>query len=264
MLAFIGLGCAFTLTVKNNWYLLLGLANFAILVFTGSRSGILASIFVLVGYLFVQARSVLRGRVISSINLLALLGTIVLVFFAYLPNLEARMAGNSSGMEDIEQGDTAGDKQGDTAGDNNIGETGGQGNVNTSGRSVAWDFLLEEAMENPLFGRGLGAGTIVGGQVTSEGEIVNPAFRAPHNEYLRMFVDGGVVGTLLILLGFGIVFRRILQSVRAESKLYLATFLFGFAVYSLTDNTLSTIQFFIPFCWYLGVLYTQDAQAIRS
>ncbi|MCI0710622.1 MAG: O-antigen ligase family protein, partial [Chloroflexi bacterium] len=64
--------------------------------------------------------------------------------------------------------------------------------IHTSGRLDAWERYWTDAKVNLVFGRGLGAGTVVN-------EGINTAFEVPHNEYLRLIVDGGFVGLAIML-----------------------------------------------------------------
>jgi O-antigen ligase len=113
--------------------------------------------------------------------------------------------------------------------------------INTSGRIEAWHFYYGEGRESPWFGRGLGAST-----VANQGDI-HPAFRVPHNEYLRLFVDSGIVGAALILIAFGLVLRRALRSMPRSWRLVPAAYIGLFALLSFVDNTFSAQQYAVPF-----------------
>jgi len=66
----------------------------------------------------------------------------------------------------------------------------------TFGRSNTWEYLLTELRHDPtalIFGFGPGASYITV-------KAVNPGFDHPHNDYLRIFFDLGLIG-LLIFLG---------------------------------------------------------------
>ena len=58
-----------------------------------------------------------------------------------------------------------------------------------SGRFQSWAFTYEQAKVSLPFGRGIGAGPIVGNIPGSP-----PGFTAQHNEYLRMLLEVGIVG----------------------------------------------------------------------
>ena len=115
---------------------------------------------------------------------------------------------------------------------------------NSNGRFEAWAEFYRLAEANRFFGRGLGSGPIT--------HIEEVGFTAQHNEYLRMYLEGGYVGTLLVLAGIGgtlvLVVRAAPKAVRAD-LLALAA---AFAWFSVTDNTLSTPHFIVPFAVLLG------------
>lgn len=131
-----------------------------------------------------------------------------------------------------------------------IRSTSSAGGVNTSGRLEAWKVYLDVGKNNRLFGLGLGA------VKTIEGVDVNNSFTAAHNEYLRFFVETGFVGFILIFGSFVRVFAEIFKNNMLENKKYLLIgFTLAFIIFSATDNTISAVQFWVPFCWYLGLIY---------
>jgi O-antigen ligase len=104
-----------------------------------------------------------------------------------------------------------------------------------SGRFQAWSVAFEQAEANIIFGRGLGAGPIVGHTPGSP-----QGFTAQHNEYLRMLLEGGIVGALVVLVSIAWTLagniRRAPPLVRADLWVGAA----ALAVFSLTENTLTT------------------------
>jgi O-antigen ligase len=68
-----------------------------------------------------------------------------------------------------------------------------QGDVSNSldWRFLNWHLLLGEWRANPVFGTGAG----------STREFVQPLGTLPHNEYLRVLVEGGIVGAFVVVLG---------------------------------------------------------------
>ncbi len=221
MLAAVGFSVAIIQAAENKkLYLLIAIINFTILVATGTRGALIFCLLVGILYVLNQLKNVLYGKVFSLISLIIFILIVSVVAHAYLPQMQARIMNNS--FEDS--------------------------SFNSSGRLEAWKFFFSEALVNPWFGRGLGSST-----AANDGEL-NSSFRVPHNEYLRIFFDGGLVGLLLVLSSYYIVFKSLLKHIEPMKKLYLTAFLLGFALYSFVDNTLSTPQFQIPFFWYLGIL----------
>ncbi|MBR2567154.1 MAG: O-antigen ligase family protein [Paenibacillus sp.] len=119
-----------------------------------------------------------------------------------------------------------------------------------SGRDVAWSYFIEKANEYPIFGRGLGS-TLV----ANDGSIFS-GFVVPHNEYIRFYYDGGLVGAILLFLSLLLVFGAVYHRLKGIIKLYFVGMIAGFLIYSFFDNTLSTVHLIAPFCIYLNALYT--------
>jgi len=42
----------------------------------------------------------------------------------------------------------------------------------------------------------------------------------------------------------------------------LKAFIIAFAIFSTTDNTISATQFWVPFCWYLGLVYKSKKEEL--
>ncbi|MBN1668948.1 MAG: O-antigen ligase family protein [Anaerolineales bacterium] len=217
MLAWIGTAVSMGEVARGKrQYLWLGLANFAIILATGTRGATLGALFIFLPYGLESLQHFFqRGRVARAFLLLGLAALLVAV--VAMPNFLRRTFIDNSGA------------------------------INTSGRYDAWEFFITEGQEAPWLGRGFGAGT-----VANVGQV-NSAFRVPHNEYIRMFVDGGLFGAALVLGSFILTFRHILRNQTGRRRSALLFMLLGFAVYSFFDNTLSTTQFSLPFFWYLGI-----------
>lgn len=66
----------------------------------------------------------------------------------------------------------------------------------TSGRSALWTFVIEQGLSNPFFGDGTGNVKILIEQNMRSSGIL------PHNEYIRLFFDGGITGVIFLLLGY--------------------------------------------------------------
>jgi O-antigen ligase len=81
--------------------------------------------------------------------------------------------------------------------------------INSSGRSVLWGLTLQQWRESPWIGHGPGAAQIM---ITSHfpGWIAHP-----HNEYLRILDDTGIVG--MALWGLGMIFMLV-RTARAVAR----------------------------------------------
>lgn len=127
---------------------------------------------------------------------------------------------------------------------------GSGGTLNTSGRTDAWTYYLNIGSANRLFGVGFGA------IKTITGVDINNSFTAAHNEYLRFFVESGIVGLSLTIISFIKIFRAILkQNIIEYPKFLIPAFMLAFLIFAFTDNTISAVEFWVLFCWYMGLVY---------
>ncbi|MFB5674302.1 O-antigen ligase family protein [Paenibacillus terreus] len=229
MLAFLGIAVAL-IELKRRprqtvfFYAVLAL-NFLILIATGTRGPILALILMLLVYLFDISRQYLKGKINY---LIPLAGSFVLVLGALAlqwDNLQKRS---------FERQTSEG--------------------IDLSGRTEAWEYFLNRVQDYPWSGRGLGAVTVANDGTLFRGFVV------PHNEYIRFYFDTGYIGCGLLMLSLLIVFVLIYRSLPKLIKPYYAGLIAGFLIYSFSDNTLSTVQMIIPFCWYLNCLYQTSNQ----
>lgn len=188
--------------------------DLVILVGTVTRGGIIAAAIVVIALALWSFRG---GRARSSstrraARLPALL--LVTLLAAALPLLLQRSAGNSY-----------------------------EGAFNTSGREQAWPFYFGLGAANPLIGRGLGFANIAQAYYDPTGV---QALTAPHNEYLHLFVDGGVlleVGYLGALLA---AFIAAAGALPKGSRMIVGAILLAVLTYAATDNPFSTPQFSVP------------------
>ena len=123
---------------------------------------------------------------------------------------------------------------------------------NFSGRDIIWPFFLDAIERRPLFGFGLGAGKL----------IVDPAdpgirylgSNAAHNEYLRLSVDGGIIGCAMI---FAALIAWVLVGTRRApltDRLVLRAALAAVLLHSGFDNTLIASTAVIQFTWFAAAL----------
>ncbi|MFB5763518.1 O-antigen ligase family protein [Paenibacillus medicaginis] len=229
MLAFLGIAVAL-IELKRRprqtvfFYSVLAL-NFLILISTGTRGPILALVLMLLVYLCDISRQYLGGKINY---LIPLAGSFILVLGALAlqwDNLQKRS---------FERQTSEG--------------------IDLSGRTEAWEYFLNRVQDYPWSGRGLGAVTVANDGTLFRGFVV------PHNEYIRFYFDTGYIGCGLLMLSLLIVFVLIYRSLPRLIKPYYAGLIAGFLIYSFSDNTLSTVQMIIPFCWYLNCLYQTSNQ----
>jgi O-antigen ligase len=106
--------------------------------------------------------------------------------------------------------------------------------VSTSGRDRMWPIVIDSAMRHPILGGGLGSSQLALGE-----------FIQPHNEYLRVWHDGGIVAVVLLVVAF---LRWLLQLRRQyvwgvrgsrnhpEIELAALFALLGIMLAAITDN----------------------------
>lgn len=77
--------------------------------------------------------------------------------------------------------------------------------VNTAGRNVIWPTVFSSALHEPMIGRGIGTARVVTAQLFVD---KNVSEYHPHNEYLQVFHDAGLLGLLLVCYAWITLFIR--------------------------------------------------------
>jgi O-antigen ligase len=135
-----------------------------------------------------------------------------------------------------------------------LNETG-----NLSGRGLLWPSFEDAAARSPWFGWGSGAGNLV---ISRHSEIAQQMHTwAAHNEYLRIDVEGGLIGrTLLIALftGWIVVHTRDLRP--AERRIMRLAFV-TYAGLAFTDNVLISTPACVMFTFVTAVFARSEAGA---
>lgn len=125
--------------------------------------------------------------------------------------------------------------------------------INVSGRGVLWQVVLDSYLQSPI--TGLGAGSA--GEAITQNLIGREP--QPHNDYLRVLHDYGLLGLGLFVLGLlkllaatGGSWMRASRRGDPEASLHLAALLAvaGFCVAMITTNIITYVFFMAP----LGVL----------
>jgi teichuronic acid biosynthesis protein TuaE len=117
-----------------------------------------------------------------------------------------------------------------------------------SGRFQAWAFVYKQAKVNLAFGRGIGAGPIVGNIPGSP-----EGFTAQHNEYLHMLLEDGIFGGVILLMTIMMTLLSSIRRAPPRVRPTLAAAGVAFAVFSITENTLSASPLAVAFLLVLGV-----------
>lgn len=191
--------------------------NFLILLLTGTRGPLIALVPLLLVFLTDLARQFAKGRSGLAVPLAGLSGLIALSVIRQWDLLLKRSFSRLS-----------------SAG------------IDLSGREKAWLFFLERAKESPWLGKGLGA------VLFANDGTLHAGFAVPHNEYIRFYYDAGIVGAVLLFAALLAVLLGAAGGLPAGGKAYWFALTAGFLLYSASDNTLSTLQFTVPFCTLAG------------
>ena len=123
--------------------------------------------------------------------------------------------------------------------------------VNWQGREVLWAIMRVTFMQSPVFGSGLGA--------ASDALRVTMGGGVPHNEYLRLAVDVGLVGCALYFLAVLGWIKAVARSARriggdrvGQEVILPALALFaGWAIIAITDNA---FDYYGPLTQYVALL----------
>ncbi|WP_192986679.1 O-antigen ligase family protein [Carnobacterium mobile] len=118
------------------------------------------------------------------------------------------------------------------------------GQINTSGRVDAWTSIINLST-NKLLGNGYGF-------LKTVTDTSLRAFTAAHNEYIRMYVETGYVGIVIIVLIFWLIFKKIIKE--NNNIIVYLTILLSFMLYSYTDNTMTNFRFWLPFMIIIGLI----------
>jgi O-antigen ligase len=121
---------------------------------------------------------------------------------------------------------------------------------NSSGRFETWGQFIERGMVNPFFGLGVGAG---GSDLLS-----NRYYRTPHNEFLRLFLDGGLVGLFGGILAYGVTFWGAYRLAKPSYKGYVVVLVIIYSVTAFFSNPLSVQEMAVPFWVILGAVVLWD------
>ncbi|BAD77599.1 hypothetical conserved protein [Geobacillus kaustophilus HTA426] len=101
-------------------------------------------------------------------------------------------------------------------------------------RLYLWEHMFNEVKKNLVFGRGLGSSNAFVGSIYPDMPY------APHNEYLRLLYETGIIGLLLFLVSLSfqpiLIFKNKSLPVMREYKLLLNSYLVVFLVSMAPDN----------------------------
>jgi O-antigen ligase len=109
--------------------------------------------------------------------------------------------------------------------------------ISTQGRAALWTHLLSVSSDNSLLGQGIGSSGRLIAEYLPAGQA--DAIGHPHNDYLRFYVEFGIVGLALFVIGYLVLVWRLFRSARkTDHPLHWAAFmaLLAVGVSAITDN----------------------------
>lgn len=128
-----------------------------------------------------------------------------------------------------------------------------------SGRDLLWPHFARAWEEQPGFGWGLGAAKVIIPPYAAIAHLTGTT--APHNEYLRIGVEGGWAGLLLLLACFaGWTWLRTRTLPRID-RLMLRLAMIGIGIHAAADNLLISTTAGILFAWFVAAFVRGAAEA---
>lgn len=119
--------------------------------------------------------------------------------------------------------------------------------TNLSHRDLVWPYFQQALFASPWFGWGSGAGKFIIPTTSLLNHLLGT--NAAHNEYLRIGVEGGFIG-LAALIGLMVLWvRRNTAPMPLRERWMLRVIFIGFAIQSITDNTLIATTSSVFFLW---------------
>ena len=129
------------------------------------------------------------------------------------------------------------------------------GGLNLSGREYAWSYFLEKIEGLNLFGGKLGSITKVTEGVKEYNLYV---FTVPHNEFIRFYMELGIIGCSLFFLNIILIMSKTYRISSSTTRKFLVTSFIGMFILTLFDNSLSTLQSSVPFALLLKYIHFNE------
>ncbi|MEV4902739.1 O-antigen ligase family protein [Citricoccus sp. NPDC055426] len=109
-----------------------------------------------------------------------------------------------------------------------------------TGRDLAWAYYFDQFQVSPLLGHGIGAAAEL--SQYSRSANVREYFIAPHNTYLQLLVEVGMVGTSIILIALIGVALLAFKMTHRGFRPILAFGFIGYLIFGYFDNLLNSFQ----------------------
>ncbi len=189
---------------------------------TGGRAGMLSWIMCALVLGFLKWR-----KILILVPVVAILAVVV------VPGLRERVfegfGNDASSQEQMERRASMGA----------IDESGRDQYAITSGRVVVWPMVIEQANKRPIVGFGREAMQRTGIVARLRDDLNITSFGHPHNAYLQLYLDAGIIGIVFVGWFFWLLVRRSLKVFADppdKSALMVATMSLSFLVINLTAS----------------------------
>ena len=199
-----------------------GLCTLAMIA-TGGRMGMLAWVAAAIVFGFLRWRKILI--VVPILGILAIM---------VIPGLQERVVQGFSG----DSSDNANQIE-RRAAMGAIDESGRDRYSITSGRIVVWPMVFNKAMERPFVGHGQMAMQRTGIVERLHTELNITSFGHPHNAYLQLFIDTGLIGIIIVGMFYWRLFRNSVRAFRApesQTQYVIASIVIAFFVVNLAAS----------------------------
>ena len=136
-----------------------------------------------------------------------------------------------------------------------------QGNVtDLSNRTLIWHVYEAAFTRSPWFGWGTGSGKVLVPVGTLLWRLLGT--NAAHDEYLRIAVEGGAVGLVLLALLLVLWVRQGTRGMPRSERAVMVLVFVAFAIHSATDNTLIATTASLMFAWVSAVFARVEEEAV--
>jgi len=135
-------------------------------------------------------------------------------------------------------------------------------NLNMMGRDKMWPVTFDHALEKPIVGWGPGSARVLVAGVASQALRRGAKEWHPHNEYLQVLHDTGIIGLLLLLLAWLLIFFRYWKrwrfahlsgdALRARWNMAATLGIILVLINSIADNTLHYANILVPIFLIIG------------
>jgi O-antigen ligase len=137
----------------------------------------------------------------------------------------------------------------------------GQGDVtDLSNRTLIWPAYEAAFHASPWVGWGIGTDKVLVKVGTPLFDLIGT--NAAHDEYLRIAVEGGGLGLILLILSLALWLRLGTRRMAVGERAVMICVFLAFAAHSATDNTLIATTASLMFAWVSAVFARAEAEPV--